>query len=144
MNHQLKTGTRAITLHLSSDIGLDHLLEALQPTFNILIREPNLFDLQAKEVNTHGIEDDSYDQINRNYKLPVEKEVKKKPLSPKELQILELISKGQSYEQVAENLNMNINGIRYYIKKVYQKLNVNNSREAAYIYSTSLSQKKYS
>lgn len=46
-------------------------------------------------------------------------------LSDTEHTIINLLVEGLSYQQVSEMLGMTINGIRYYIKRIYQKLQIN-------------------
>lgn len=55
---------------------------------------------------------------------------KLKMLKPKEEAILKLMAEGQSYEDAAVALGVSIDIIRYYIKKVYTKLHVNNKVDA--------------
>lgn len=55
---------------------------------------------------------------------------KLKMLKPKEEAILKLMAEGQSYEEAAAALNVSVDIIRYYIKKIYSKLHVNNKVEA--------------
>jgi DNA-binding NarL/FixJ family response regulator len=55
---------------------------------------------------------------------------KLKMLKPKEEAILKLMAEGQSYEDAAVALGVSIDIIRYYIKKIYTKLHVNNKVEA--------------
>jgi DNA-binding NarL/FixJ family response regulator len=55
---------------------------------------------------------------------------KLKMLKPKEEAILKLMAEGQSYEYAADVLGVSIDIIRYYIKKIYTKLHVNNKVDA--------------
>lgn len=48
----------------------------------------------------------------------------------KEKLVIEELAKGMTYEQVAENLGISINGVRFYVKKIYRLLGVKNAREA--------------
>lgn len=49
---------------------------------------------------------------------------------PKEIAILNALEKGQTYKEIASTTNLNINAVRFYIKRIYSKLAVNNSRSA--------------
>lgn len=60
-------------------------------------------------------------------------------LKPKEVEVLNLLSLGFKYSDIATKLGISINGVRYYVKKIYVKLNVTNSRDAVRIYLTELS-----
>ncbi|MCC6280857.1 MAG: response regulator transcription factor [Saprospiraceae bacterium] len=46
-------------------------------------------------------------------------------LSEQELKISRLLVDGLSYQEVADALNISINGIRYHIKNMYRKLHIN-------------------
>lgn len=52
------------------------------------------------------------------------------PLTPRETEVLKLISRGHSYDEVARNLAVTTNTVRHHIKGIYGKLCVN-SRSAA-------------
>jgi DNA-binding NarL/FixJ family response regulator len=51
-------------------------------------------------------------------------------LSARELQILRLFSEGNSYDETALIMGLNLNTLRYHIKNIYKKLNVHNKQEA--------------
>jgi DNA-binding NarL/FixJ family response regulator len=51
-------------------------------------------------------------------------------LSEKELNILELLSKGMSYKQIAIESNISYHTVNSHIKKIYEKLHVNSATEA--------------
>lgn len=46
-------------------------------------------------------------------------------ISEQELKIIRLLVDGMSYQEVADNLNITINGVRYHIKNIYKKLHIN-------------------
>jgi len=52
------------------------------------------------------------------------------PLSPREMEILRLLSSGHAYKQIAEDLGASINTIRTHIKRIYEKLHVHSRTEA--------------
>lgn len=56
----------------------------------------------------------------------------------KELMILDLLSKGYKYNDMIEETGISIDGIRYYIKKIFKNLDVNNGRDAVRIYLTQI------
>lgn len=63
-----------------------------------------------------------------NPKAP--KSAKVEALTPKEEQVLRLMSEGNTYEEAAALLDMTIDGVRFYIKKIYKKLGVSKRDEA--------------
>ncbi|NBT14114.1 MAG: DNA-binding response regulator, partial [Planctomycetia bacterium] len=52
------------------------------------------------------------------------------PLGPREREVLELLATGAMYKQVAAKLDISINTVLTYIRRIYKKLHVN-SRHAA-------------
>lgn len=64
---------------------------------------------------------------NTNYSLTI--------LKPKEIAVLNALEKGQSYKEIAVDLKFSINAVRFYVKKIYTKLEVTNSRMAVLRYS---------
>jgi DNA-binding NarL/FixJ family response regulator len=55
-------------------------------------------------------------------------------LNKKEHLLVTLILDGNSYKMCADELQLSINTVRYYIKSIYKKLNVNSSIELANVY----------
>ncbi len=51
-------------------------------------------------------------------------------LTEKEKQVLSLLTQGLSYKMIASELNITIDGIRYHIRKIYEKLHVHSMTEA--------------
>jgi DNA-binding NarL/FixJ family response regulator len=51
-------------------------------------------------------------------------------LTPKEQQVLELMSKGYLYKEIADELNNTVNTIKQHIRHIYEKLHVQNKAEA--------------
>ncbi|MBK9108475.1 MAG: response regulator transcription factor [Saprospiraceae bacterium] len=51
-------------------------------------------------------------------------------LSDRELEVLNLLSKGLSYKMVAEEINLSIDTVRSYVKRIYEKLHVHSITEA--------------
>ena len=51
-------------------------------------------------------------------------------LTPKEQRVLELMSKGYLYKEIADELNNTVNTIKQHIRNIYEKLHVQNKAEA--------------
>jgi len=47
------------------------------------------------------------------------------PLTEREIQVLNLMNKGMSNNEIADDLNITINTVKSYIKNIYQKMGVN-------------------
>jgi len=52
-------------------------------------------------------------------------------LTPRELQVLELLAKGMAYKNIADELSLSIETIRMNVKHIYAKLHVHSRGEAA-------------
>ncbi|WP_282783323.1 response regulator [Phaeodactylibacter xiamenensis] len=52
------------------------------------------------------------------------------PLTPREEQLLQFFADGHSYEETASLMGITVNGVKYHVKKVYAKLNVDNRIDA--------------
>ncbi len=53
------------------------------------------------------------------------------PLSPRELQVLELVDKGLSDKEISEALNIEVHTTKNHVKSILQKLNAENRRKAS-------------
>jgi DNA-binding NarL/FixJ family response regulator len=51
-------------------------------------------------------------------------------LKPKEIEVMHLLSLGYSYEKIASSLGISKNGVRFHMRKIYTKINVNNRVDA--------------
>lgn len=49
--------------------------------------------------------------------------------SEKRNQVIGLLNEGRSYDEIASRLGVTINGVRYYVKSIYKKLNINSRGE---------------
>ncbi len=56
----------------------------------------------------------------------------KNPLSPRETEILKMLSEGKNYKEVAELIYLSPHTVKTHIKNIYSKLHVNNRAEAIY------------
>ncbi len=52
------------------------------------------------------------------------------PLSPREEAVLDLLTKGLTYKQIADELQISIDTVRTYLRRVYEKLHVQSRTEA--------------
>jgi DNA-binding NarL/FixJ family response regulator len=52
------------------------------------------------------------------------------PLSPREEAVVNLLSKGLTYKQIADELGISIDTIRTYLRRIYEKLHVQSRTEA--------------
>lgn len=57
-------------------------------------------------------------------------------LAPREREVLDLLSKGRAYKQIAAEMQLSMGTIRTYIRRLYGKLQVNCRTEAVVIYLT--------
>jgi DNA-binding NarL/FixJ family response regulator len=55
-------------------------------------------------------------------------------LAPREQQVIELLSKGRAYKQIAAEMNLGMGTIRTYIRRIYEKLHVNCRTDAVVKY----------
>lgn len=51
-------------------------------------------------------------------------------LSPREQQVLDLLSRGRAYKQVAEELGVSVDTVRTYVRTLYRKLGAHSVTEA--------------
>ncbi len=54
---------------------------------------------------------------------------KKEKLTKKENLIVSLLIEGLTYNEISENIDLSVNGVRYHIKNIYRKLQVNSRAE---------------
>jgi ATP/maltotriose-dependent transcriptional regulator MalT len=62
-------------------------------------------------------------QYNHNFSLA-------QPLTPREKEMLNCLGDGMSNRQIAEQLVVSINTVKWYVRQIYNKLGVNNRKEA--------------
>lgn len=103
---------KKITFYLTEDTTVDDLLDALKQKFSTQVDasvEPPIAFIQKK-----------YNQ--------------KVILKNKEELVITYLKEGLTYNQIAEKTGISVDGVRFYIKRIYQKLGVNNAREALHKY----------
>ena len=52
------------------------------------------------------------------------------PLTERELEVLRLVAEGLKYKEIASRLIVFLNTVRFHVKAIYGKLNVNNRTQA--------------
>ena len=60
-------------------------------------------------------------------------------LTPRELEVLELISAGATNAEAALRLHLSVHAIKFHLARIYRRLGVTNRTEAAITYYRSLS-----
>jgi len=60
----------------------------------------------------------------------IAKDEQMEPLSEREQEILEEMAIGKSYKQIGKDVYLSVDGVRYHIRNIYRKLQVNNRSEA--------------
>ena len=55
-------------------------------------------------------------------------------LTPRELEVLEMISSGLTNAEAAKRLDLSIHGIKFHLTEIYRRLGVTNRTEAAVSY----------
>lgn len=53
-------------------------------------------------------------------------------LSPRQIEIIELVSKGFNYSEISKLLNISVNTVKTHVKNIYDFLNASNQTEAVY------------
>ncbi|MCB0314271.1 MAG: response regulator transcription factor, partial [Calditrichaeota bacterium] len=51
-------------------------------------------------------------------------------LTDKERQVLAYLAEGKSYKMIADAMNLSVHSIRYYLRSIYEKLQVSSRAEA--------------
>ena len=60
----------------------------------------------------------------------IDQDAKESPLSPRQLEVLELLAKGLSNKEIASVLNFTTDGVKHHLKSIYAKLGVQDRTEA--------------
>ena len=76
-------------------------------------------------------------RVVRSFRIASSNQQSKTNLSPREVEVLELLSRGYSNKEIAEQLRLSVETVRSYLKNVYEKLHVRSRMEAAIQYSAS-------
>lgn len=100
--------------YLLKNTGLLQMIEALKELHNS--GSPMSANIARKLVTVFREQEKKFDDIEN--------------LSPRENEILQLLSKGLLYKEIAEQLSISISTVRQHIHKIYEKLHVQNRTEA--------------
>ena len=98
------------------------------------------------ELNTLTDESEIFTENNRHEPLSPEQLnqefARKYHLSPRETEVVEALSQGQKYQDIANTLFISINTVRTHVKNIYQKLEIDNQRTLLFIYNQFLQDAK--
>jgi LuxR family maltose regulon positive regulatory protein len=86
--------------------------------------EPAYIKRILKASESSGKSGKSADKVIRESDLLIE------PLSEREIDVLRLIAKGDTYNEIANQLYISVNTVRSHVKAIYDKMNVNNRTRA--------------
>ncbi len=102
------------TLLLENDQLMDELISLLKQKFDVLTtdNQKDKLVLLAKS--------------QRNRKSSIEKH----GLSVRQVQIMNFLAEGLTYNQMSDQIGISVDGVRFHIKQIYRGLDVTNSREA--------------
>jgi DNA-binding NarL/FixJ family response regulator len=97
-----------------------------------LVKGMNLYELEksllgALEDNTYPLSNEMARHLVEYFQLP--EEINGSELNPMELSIARMLADGLTYKSVADLVLMSVNGVRYHVKNIYYKLNINNRQE---------------
>ena len=102
--------THKLLVEISSEnlLGLVYAIEALK-------NQPVTFEIIEEGTSKSSSSDIHYIDLK---------------LGKKGKEIIKLLAQGATYNVIAEQADISINGVRYYIKKIFKVLDVNNGRTA--------------
>ena len=69
-------------------------------------------------------------KVVQAFRVPTTNESDKQKLSPRELEVLELLSKGYLYKEISESLGLSYETVHNYIRRIYEKLRVRSRSQA--------------
>jgi len=103
----------------ASALQLKNALHAIDSGLVVLSPAGSVLDLalnpQDEETMRHDQKEASQDDV---------------PLTEREMEVLALLGQGMANKQIAKNLRLSENTIKFHISSIYSKLNVNNRTEA--------------
>lgn len=98
-----------------------------------------LYKTDPPEQVLHAIRQVSLGQLvfpssARKLLYRVQKEDTPLELSPRELDVLELVSHGKTNQQIAHELQISVSTVKFHLQNIYKALDVSNRTEAGYWY----------
>lgn len=126
LKHYPETKIVVITVHEESDRVFDALCAGAS---GYITKDTNQDDLinAIEEVSNGGAPMSS--QIARMV-VSSFRQHEQSPLTSREQEVLNLLSQGKSYSEIAEELFVHRETVKSHIKNIYEKLHVNNKKEA--------------
>lgn len=117
------------TLFLGQDAYLKTSVMALTVLFGVMIMLPVLNSQLVKLLKTHTFlvglgEPEKFEPIEQ---IPVP--IYYKDLTEKEIEVVEYLLKGYTYRVISEQLFISENTVKYHIRNIYQKLQINSRME---------------
>lgn len=82
----------------------------------------------------------SNEELNESDILKISIAIKRYNLSEREGEVFNLIAKGLTNKKIAEDLFISMNTVKYHIRNIYEKLNINSKNEVIEIFSELKSQ----
>ena len=126
--------SREIKIHVNPSVSIEQLIEIFQPSFDIVIRGSSHWELVSKKkvATGEGFVNSSFFQEQTSLAKKRKKGIQK--FNSIESKAINGLIEGKTYNEIAEDIGININNLRYYIKKIYRILGVNSAREAVRVY----------
>lgn len=119
--------------YLSKNAELQELLKAVKVT----VAGGAYLDPQAAKLLVGTIQKYS-SSSPQNGHLPLEYWTGKDMFVAREMQVIKGLLNNLSYKEIASNHNVGINTVRYYVKSVYRKLNINSKSQLRGIFHSSV------
>jgi DNA-binding CsgD family transcriptional regulator len=119
-----------------SYLKLSAIVEMIVITFAIVYRMKTMRRKQHKmreEMNQYLSEISFLSEELEKNQIGQENIFTKFNLTTRESEILDFIAEGKSNKEIAEELFISINTVKFHVKKIYEKLEVSNRREASKI-----------
>ena len=107
----------------------------------IEIKNPSIKKLMfvIEAIKANELEFEIKESISDSYyKHGGGQQLLKKQIGYKGMEVLKLLAEGKKYTEIATDTGITINGVRYYVKKIFRNLAVDNGRDAVRIYLTEL------
>jgi DNA-binding NarL/FixJ family response regulator len=123
---------RGADSYFSKSTELRELLKAIKVT----VAGGAYLDPQAAKLLV-GIFQEISSNALQNNQLPVEYWAGRETFVAREMQVIKGLLSNLSYKEIASNHNVGINTVRYYVKSVYRKLNINSKSQLWSIFHTS-------